>query len=111
MSNTESLQCVRLWNHKAAANDALWEAAVRHFGIVSVSSCFLMEVDKGCPLPPVFDDSIFGDYIGALFQNADGASELALKTDVRQHRCRVISRSPWWDLSCDDDVWHHEQAP
>ena len=78
--------------------------------IVSASSCFLMEVDKGCPQPLVFDDSIFGEYVGTLVQNADGAWEPALNTDVSQHRCRVISRSPWWDVSCDEDMWLHEQA-
>ena len=27
-----------------------------------------------------------------------------------KNRCRVFRKSPWWDLSCDDDVWLHEQA-
>ena len=27
---------------------------------------FLMEIDKGCLQPSVFDDSIFGKYIGSL---------------------------------------------
>ena len=33
-----------------------------------------------------------------------------MKTNVSQNRCRVFGKSPWWDLSCDDDVWLHEQA-
>ena len=70
MNNPELPQRARLWNHKASVNDALWEAAVRHFGDVSVSSCFLMEVDKGCPQPPVFGDSVFGEYNGTLVQDA-----------------------------------------
>ena len=44
----------------------LGEAAIRHFNKVSVSSCFLMEIDKGCLQPSVYDDSIFGEYIGSL---------------------------------------------
>ena len=63
------------------------DAAIRHFSKVSVSSCFLMELDKGA-----------------------GSWEHAVKTNVSQNRCRVIRKSPWWDLSCDDDVWLHEQA-
>ena len=27
---------------------------------------FLMEIDKGCLQPSIFDDSIFGEYIGSL---------------------------------------------
>ena len=53
-----------------------------------------MEIDKWCPQPLVFDDSIFGEYLGTLAQNKDGAWEPALKTDVSQTRCRVISKSP-----------------
>ena len=70
------------------------------FSKVSVSSCFLMEIDKGCLQPSVFDDSIFGDYFGTLVKNAAGAWEHAVKTDVRQKICRVLGKSPWWDLSC-----------
>ena len=69
-----------------------------------------MEMDKGCLQPSVFDDSIFGEYIGSLVKNAAGALEPAVKTNVSQNRCRVFGISPWWDLSCDDDVWLHEQA-
>ena len=57
-----------------------------------------------------FDDSIFGEYIGSLVQNAVGNWELAVKTNVSQNRCRVFRKSPWWNLSCDDDVWLCEQA-
>ena len=45
-----------------------------------------------------------------LVNNAAGVWELAMKTNVSQNRCRVFRKSPWWDLSCDDDVWLHEQA-
>ena len=69
-----------------------------------------MELDKGCLQPSVFDDSIFGEYIGSLVINAAGVWEFAVKTNVSQNCCRVIRKSPWWDLSCDDDVWLHEQA-
>ena len=62
----------------------LGEAAIRHFSKFGVSSCFLMEIDK--------------------------AWELAVKTDVSQNRCPMFGKSPWWELSCDDDVWLHEQA-
>ena len=57
-----------------------------------------MEIDKWCPQPLVFDDSIFGEYLGTLVHNKDGAWELALKTDVSQRRCRIIFKSPWWNL-------------
>ena len=33
-----------------------------------------------------------------------------MKTNVSQNRCRVFWKSPWWNLSCDDDVWFREQA-
>ena len=33
-----------------------------------------------------------------------------MKTNVTQNRCRVFRKSPWWNLSCDDDVWLREQA-
>ena len=69
-----------------------------------------MEIDIGCPQPSVYDDSIFGEYIGSLVKNAAGVCELAVKTSVSQNRCRVFGKSPWWDLSCDDDVWLYEQA-
>ena len=80
-----------------------------------MSSCFLIEIDRGCPQPLMFGDSIFGEYLGTLVQNADGAWEPTMKSDISQHRCRVISKSPWWNLSCDDDVWlrragHHESS-
>ena len=110
VNNTGVLQSVRVWNDETGANADTWEAAARHFNKVSVSSCFLMEIDKGCPQPSVFDDSIFGEYIGSLLKNAAGALEPAVKTNVSQNRCRVFGKSPWWDLSCDDDVWLHEQA-
>ena len=45
-----------------------------------------MEIDKGCPQPPVFDDSIFGEYLGTLVQSKDGAREPVSKTDVSQRR-------------------------
>ena len=111
LNNTGVLQSVRLWTHKTDANADTWEAAIRHFSKVSVSFCFLMEIDKGCLQPSVFDDSIFGEYVGSLVKKAAGVWEPAVKTDVSQNRCRVIGKkSPWWDLSCDDDAWLHEQA-
>ena len=76
----------------------MWEAAAQNFGSLGVGSCFLMEIDKWCPQPLVFDGSIFGEYLGTLVQNKDGAWEPAVKTDVSQPRCRVISKSPWWNL-------------
>ena len=71
-----------LWDHNAPVNDALWEAPVRNFGNISIASSFLMEIDKGCPQPPVFDDSTFGEYLGALVQNEDSALVPALITNV-----------------------------
>ena len=35
---TKLSQRARLWNNKASVNDAVWEAAVQHYGNVSVSS-------------------------------------------------------------------------
>ena len=69
-----------------------------------------MEIDKGCLQPSVSDDSILGEYFGSLVKNAAGVCEPAVKTNVIQNRCRVFGKSPWWDLSCDDDVWLHECA-
>ena len=99
-----------MWTDKTDVNADTWEAAIRHFNKVSVSSSFLTEIDRGCLQPSVFDDSIFGEYIGSLVKNAAGSWELVVKTNVSQNRCRVFRNSPWWDLSCDDDVWLHEQA-
>ena len=75
---------------KTDANAGTWEAAIRHFNKVGVSSRFLMEIDKGCLQPSVFDDSIFGEYIGSLVKNAVGNWEPAVKTNVSQNRCRVF---------------------
>ena len=69
-----------------------------------------MEFDKGCLQPSVSDDSIFGEYIGSLVKNAVSNWEPAVKTNVSQNRFRVFRKSPWWNLSCDDDVWLREQA-
>ena len=110
LNSTGVLQSVRVWTDKTDDNADTWEAAIRHFNKVSVSSCFLMEIDKGCLQPSVFDDSIFAEYIISLVKNAAGVWEPAVKTNVSQNRCRVFGKSPWWDLSCDDDVWLHEQA-
>ena len=110
LNSTGVLQSVRVWTEKTDHNADTWEVAIRHFNKVNVSSCFLMEIDKGCLQPSVFDDSIFGEYVGSLVKNAAGVLELAVKTNVSQNRCRVFGVSPWCDLSCDDDVWLHEQA-
>ena len=110
LNNTGVLQSVRVWTDKTDVNADTWEAAIRHFSKVGVSSCFLMEIDKGCLQPSISDDSIFGEYIGSLVENAVGNWELAVKTNVSQNRCRVFRKSPWWKLSCDDDVWLREQA-
>ena len=64
-----------------------------------------MEIDQGCLQPSIFDDSIFWEYIGSFVQNAVGNWELAVKTNASQNRCQVFRKSPWWELSCDDDVW------
>ena len=69
-----------------------------------------MEIDKEYLQPSIFDDSIIGEYIGSLVKNAVGNWEPAVKTNVSQNRCRVFRKSPWWNLSCDDDVWLREQA-
>ena len=55
-----------MWTDKTNDNADTWEAAFRHCNKVSVSSCFLMVIDKGCLQPSVFDDPIFGEYIGSL---------------------------------------------
>ena len=81
-----------MWTDKIDDNADTWEAATRHFNKVGVSSCFLMEIGKGCLQPSIFDDSIFGEYIGSLVQNAVGNWELAVKTNVSQNRCRVFRK-------------------
>ena len=50
------------------------------------------------------------EYTGSLVKNAAGVWERAVKTNVSQNRCRVFGKSPWWDLSCDDDEWLHKRA-
>ena len=45
-----------------------------------------------------------------LFKITMVLGNLLWKNDVSQRRCRVISKSPWWNLSCDDDVWLREQG-
>ena len=92
LNNTGVLESVRVWTDKTDANANTWEAAIRHFSKVSVSSCFLMEIDKGCLQPSVYDP-IFGEYIGTLVKNAAGAWEPAVKTDVSQNRCRVFGKN------------------
>ena len=66
LNNTGVLQSVRVWTNKTDGNADAWEAAIRHFNKIGTSSCFLMEIDKGCLQPSIFDDSIFGEYIGSL---------------------------------------------
>ena len=110
LNNTGSAAERPCVDRQTDVNADTWEAASRHFSKVSVSSCFLMEIDKGCLQPSVFDDSIFGEYVGSLVKNAAGVWELAVKTNVSQNRCRVFRKSPWWNLSRDDDAWLHEQA-
>ena len=104
LNNMGVLQRVRVWTDKTDCNVDAWEAA-------DTSSCFLMEIYKGCLQPSIFDDSIFGEYIGSLVKNAVGNWEPAVKTNVSQNRCRVFRKSPWWNLSCDDDVWSVSKSP
>ena len=47
LNNTGVLQSVRVWTDKTDDNADTWEAAIRHFNKVSVSSCFVMEIDMG----------------------------------------------------------------
>ena len=73
MKSTEVLQSVRVWTDKTDDNADTWEAAIRHFNKVRVSSCFLMEIDKGCPATIDFRRlKILGEYIGSLVKNAVG---------------------------------------
>ena len=48
LNNAGVLQSVRVWTDKTDDNADTWEAAIRHSNKVSVSSCFLMKIDKGC---------------------------------------------------------------
>ena len=59
LNNTGVLQSVRVWTDKTDGNADAWEAAIRHFTKIGTSSCCLMEIDKGCLQPSIFDDSIF----------------------------------------------------
>ena len=79
LNNTGVLQSVLLWTDKTDDNADTWEAAIRHFNKGSVSSCFLMEIDKVCPQPSVFDDSIFGEYIGSLVKMQQAFANLMYK--------------------------------
>ena len=40
LNNTGVLQSVRVWTDKTDVNADTWEAAIRHFSKVGVSSCF-----------------------------------------------------------------------
>ena len=71
LNKTGVLQSVRVWTDKTDGNADDWVAAIRHFNKVGTSSCFLMEIDKGCLQPSIFDDSIFGEYIGSLVKKRD----------------------------------------
>ena len=86
LNSTGVLQSVRVWTDKTDDNADTLEAAIRHFNKVRVSSCFLMEIDKGSLQPSVFDDSIFGEYIGIRVKNAAGVWEPAVKTNVTKNR-------------------------
>ena len=66
---TGVLQSVRVWTDKTDGNADAWETAIRHFNKIGTSSCFLMEIDRGCLQPLVFDDSIFGEYVGSFVKN------------------------------------------
>ena len=59
LNNSGVLQSVRVWTDKIDGSADTWEAAIRDFNKVGVSSCFLMEIHKGCLQPSIFDDSIF----------------------------------------------------
>ena len=48
LNNTGLLQSIRVWTDKTDDNADTWEAAIRHFNKVSVSSCFLMEIYDVC---------------------------------------------------------------
>ena len=110
LNNTGVLQTVRVWTDKTDDNADTWEAAIRHFNKVSVSSCFLMEIDKGMSATICFRRLNLRGVHWQSCKNAAGVWEPAVKTTVSQNRCRAFGKSPWWDLSCDDDVWLHEQA-
>ena len=84
LNNTGVLQSVRVWTDKINGSADTWEAAIRHFNKVGVSSCFLMEIHKGCLQPSIFDGSIFVEYIGSLVKNAVGNCELAVKPNQCQ---------------------------
>ena len=83
LNNTGVLQSVPVWTDKTDGNAETWEAAIRHFNKVGTSSRFLMEIDKECLQPSVFDDSIFGEYCGSLVKNAVGSWEPAVKNQCQ----------------------------
>ena len=43
-----------------------------------------MEIDEGCLQPSVYDDSIFGEYVGSLVKMQQAFGEFAVKTNVSQ---------------------------
>ena len=67
-----------------------------------------MEIDKGCLQPSVYDDSIFGDYIGSLVKNAAGVWELAVKKTMSAKT--VVGCSGKVHGGICHDVWLREQA-
>ena len=92
LNKTGLLQSVCVWTDKTDVNADTWEAAIKHFSKAGVSSCFLMEIDKGCPQPSVYDDSMFAVCIGSLVQNAACFWDPAVKTNVYRNRCRVFGK-------------------
>ena len=73
----------RTWSLNKSRN---CRVSCKFFGNVSVGSCFLMEIDIGCPQPPVYDDSSFGEYLGTIAQNNNGTLEPALEPPLDKRR-------------------------
>ena len=59
-----------------------------------------MEVDEGCPQPPMFDDSIFGEYLGTLVQKRrrlgtfpdDRCQSTPLSSDLQESMVEFVMR-------------------
>ena len=110
VNNTGALQSARVWSNRSEVDARQWDAACSYFGSVKPSEHFLLEMDRGCLQPALFDDAMFGEYVGTIVQSTTGEWAPARHSNSSQYKCLVVRKSPWWDMSCDDDVWLREQA-
>ena len=104
VSQSKVLQRACLWNHKAPVS---CKKILGTSALDLVSSWKLTwDVHNRRCMTIQYSENI----LALLFKITMVLGNLLWKKDVSQRRCRVISKCPWWNSSCDDDVWLREQA-